>query len=74
MEIIGAAHKKGIVHRDLKPENIFIADTEDGEVAKVLDFGIAQVQSSAESVLTKVLSAMERESDAIVTDSQLEIV
>jgi len=51
---LGAAHKKGIIHRDLKPENIYIADTEDGEVAKVLDFGIAQVQSSKdESVLTK---------------------
>ncbi len=50
---LGAAHKKGIVHRDLKPENIFIADTEDGEVAKVLDFGIAQVQSKESSVITK---------------------
>jgi len=50
---LGAAHKKGIVHRDLKPENIFIAQTEDGEVAKVLDFGIAQVQSKDSSVITK---------------------
>ena len=51
---LGAAHNKGIIHRDLKPENIFIANTEDGEVAKILDFGIAQVQSGTdESVLTK---------------------
>jgi serine/threonine-protein kinase len=39
---LGAAHKAGIVHRDLKPENVFVADTDDGEVIKILDFGIAR--------------------------------
>ncbi len=39
---LGAAHRAGIVHRDLKPENVFIAQTDDGEVAKLLDFGIAR--------------------------------
>ncbi|MEZ4367338.1 MAG: bifunctional serine/threonine-protein kinase/formylglycine-generating enzyme family protein [Kofleriaceae bacterium] len=42
---LGAAHRAGIVHRDLKPENIFLAETDDGEVAKVLDFGIARTQT-----------------------------
>jgi serine/threonine protein kinase len=42
---LAAAHKVGIVHRDLKPENIFVADTDDGEVPKLLDFGIARVRS-----------------------------
>ena len=46
-----AAHKAGIVHRDLKPENIFVADTDDGEVPKILDFGIARVRTR-ESDLT----------------------
>jgi serine/threonine protein kinase len=39
---VGVAHARGIVHRDLKPENLFIARTPDGDVPKVLDFGIAK--------------------------------
>jgi serine/threonine protein kinase len=40
------AHTAGIIHRDLKPENIFLARSEDepsGEIAKVLDFGVAKL-------------------------------
>jgi len=39
---LARAHAYGIVHRDLKPENIFLVPGDDGEVAKVLDFGIAK--------------------------------
>jgi serine/threonine-protein kinase len=36
------AHDAGIVHRDLKPPNVFLARTDDGIVAKILDFGVAK--------------------------------
>ncbi len=36
------AHQKGILHRDLKPSNILVADTPDGRMVKIIDFGIAK--------------------------------
>ncbi len=36
------AHLKGILHRDLKPSNILVADTPDGPLPKIIDFGIAK--------------------------------
>jgi tRNA A-37 threonylcarbamoyl transferase component Bud32 len=54
---LAAAHKVGIVHRDLKPENIFVADTDDGEIPKLLDFGIARVRTQGQD-LTRTGSLM----------------
>ena len=34
------AHAEGIIHRDLKPENIMVTD--EGNMVKILDFGIAK--------------------------------
>jgi serine/threonine protein kinase len=44
---LSKAHAAGIVHRDLKPENIFLTRDEEGEIAKVLDFGIAKRSTMA---------------------------
>jgi serine/threonine-protein kinase len=41
------AHAVGLVHRDLKPANIFLVHDDDGEVVKVLDFGIAKQTQAA---------------------------
>ena len=41
-EGLAEAHALGIVHRDLKPENLFRAETPEGHVIKVLDFGISK--------------------------------
>jgi serine/threonine-protein kinase len=42
---LAEAHDKGIIHRDLKPDNLFLCRTSEGEICKVLDFGIAKVLS-----------------------------
>lgn len=43
---LGRAHALGMIHRDLKPENVFltVSPDGDGEVAKVLDFGIVKLR------------------------------
>ena len=47
------AHEKSIIHRDLKPDNLFLArgpGGESDEICKVLDFGIAKIQSEPSAV------------------------
>jgi tetratricopeptide (TPR) repeat protein len=49
-EALSAAHARDIVHRDLKPSNIFLVDGR-VERVKVLDFGIARLDSGTRVTL-----------------------
>src|SRR5262249_53047041 len=48
------AHDAAIIHRDLKPTNVFLAQIDDEEIVKVLDFGIAKaLLAEGENEVTK---------------------
>ncbi|MDH4191559.1 MAG: serine/threonine protein kinase, partial [Betaproteobacteria bacterium] len=49
------AHEHDIVHRDIKPSNIMVINLPSGVLAKVTDFGIARMPSSAVKTQTGVV-------------------
>lgn len=42
-DVLTEAHSVGIIHRDVKPQNTFLHHSKQGEVVKVLDFGLAKL-------------------------------
>src|ERR1019366_3629595 len=48
---LGYAHQRGIIHRDIKPANVMVQPNP--VHAKIVDFGIARIQSAKQSGLTR---------------------
>jgi serine/threonine protein kinase/HAMP domain-containing protein len=46
-DLLAKAHAAGIIHRDIKPDNIFLHYAPEGEVVKVVDFGIAKLMKAS---------------------------
>ncbi|MGQ9897470.1 MAG: protein kinase domain-containing protein [Acidobacteriota bacterium] len=57
LDVLETAHAEGVIHRDIKPDNIFLHQTKDGEVVKVVDFGVAKLmreETSSEQTVSAV--------------------
>ena len=53
LDALNVGHKLGVVHKDLKPENLFLVDPgTPNEYLKILDFGVARINSGGDSRLT----------------------
>ncbi len=49
-DAIEAAHRAGVLHRDIKPANIVLEKDGEREIAKVLDFGIADLRDEESGI------------------------
>jgi serine/threonine protein kinase len=54
LSALGAAHHAGLVHRDVKPENVVIVASPAGDLAKVVDFGLAREVEPTNGPLSKL--------------------
>ncbi|MBL8151844.1 MAG: serine/threonine protein kinase, partial [Blastocatellia bacterium] len=49
-DAISSAHQAGVIHRDLKPDNVMIETINNRETVRVLDFGIAKLKDTQQSI------------------------
>lgn len=54
--VLSHAHSMSMVHRDIKPENIFLHQTTEGEIIKLVDFGLAKIYSDGSGEETNNLT------------------
>lgn len=47
LDALGALHAAGIVHRDVKPANVLLAETRGGPRARLIDLGVAWMDTDA---------------------------
>ncbi|MFY9223159.1 MAG: two-component regulator propeller domain-containing protein [Blastocatellia bacterium] len=49
-KVLEKAHATGLLHRDIKPDNIFLHQSSEGEIVKVVDFGIAKLINAPDNI------------------------
>jgi len=52
-DALTCAHENKVVHRDIKPSNFVLCHEKGNEVLKLVDFGIAKIESNDDQSLTK---------------------
>ncbi len=66
-DALSSAHMAGIIHRDIKPDNVFLHQSAEGEIVKVVDFGIAKLMKDDTAEDTEENAALTRTGGVIGT-------